>query len=458
MVLRQAWGLLAWWHQRAGGLEDEVPGFRPPSKAESHSVFRDAVLGGPHRTGDPEAQYFVALAILQRDQEVIANPGTTPDRPFFTLLAHQAIDLLWRCYYFIPAARSRLAKAWLDRNDEKKQDVLNALDLLDEGIEMGDAECAFLKGAFLHEGRHGLSVDQTQALALFEKAAAEEHPGALQALALYHSSGLGVPVDMELARRWAQRAAELGDPLGLLRFGQMLVEGLGGPTEPLRGAALIRRSLELRVHDAAWVLSQYLRNGVVDAVGDETADALFNRACDERSTLAIGHRLEGNLKTARKRGPNGDLDVWHDVIRDLHTLHQATSPNDMRELICHTNEVLNDLKQVATQIRDPERRRPLTSLLTNFRPDGTARTPKERDRLIGDGLAWNLGDGEYNHEAMTALAQFFGGFEADPARDADRRAHIARDKEDLRARAKKAGRNAPCPCGSGRKSKRCHGR
>jgi hypothetical protein len=35
---------------------------------------------------------------------------------------------------------------------------------------------------------------------------------------------------------------------------------------------------------------------------------------------------------------------------------------------------------------------------------------------------------------------------------------LARDEAALHAQVAQAGRNAPCPCGSGRKVKHCHGR
>jgi uncharacterized protein len=35
---------------------------------------------------------------------------------------------------------------------------------------------------------------------------------------------------------------------------------------------------------------------------------------------------------------------------------------------------------------------------------------------------------------------------------------LAREETDFKAKLAKAGRNDPCPCGSGRKVKKCHGR
>jgi uncharacterized protein YecA (UPF0149 family) len=34
---------------------------------------------------------------------------------------------------------------------------------------------------------------------------------------------------------------------------------------------------------------------------------------------------------------------------------------------------------------------------------------------------------------------------------------LAREETDLKAKLAKAGRNDPCPCGSGKKVKKCHG-
>ena len=57
----------------------------------------------------------------------------------------------------------------------------------------------------------------------------------------------------------------------------------------------------------------------------------------------------------------------------------------------------------------------------------------------------------YQHQAVSALSRAESA-ESPPAAEAAQR------QQPLRREAPKIGRNAPCPCGSGKKYKTCHGR
>ena len=43
-------------------------------------------------------------------------------------------------------------------------------------------------------------------------------------------------------------------------------------------------------------------------------------------------------------------------------------------------------------------------------------------------------------------------------KDKRKREEEVQDTQESQRKAKKVGRNAPCPCGSGRKYKKCHGK
>jgi TPR repeat protein len=73
-----------------------------------------------------------------------------------------------------------------------------------------NAEAQYQLGLMLSEGRGG-AKDEAAARALFEKAAAQNHPGALERLGAFAEQGLGGPKDSAAAKGYYQRAADLGD-------------------------------------------------------------------------------------------------------------------------------------------------------------------------------------------------------------------------------------------------------
>ena len=60
----------------------------------------------------------------------------------------------------------------------------------------------------------------------------------------YRDGELGVAVDDAEARKWFQRAADLGDPGGALNLGALLMLGRGGPVDEAGALALYRRAAE----------------------------------------------------------------------------------------------------------------------------------------------------------------------------------------------------------------------
>lgn len=62
----------------------------------------------------------------------------------------------------------------------------------------------------LAEGKGG-AQDDAAARALFEKAAAQNHPGALERMGAFAQAGRGGPKDSDAAKAYYERAAALGD-------------------------------------------------------------------------------------------------------------------------------------------------------------------------------------------------------------------------------------------------------
>ncbi|MCJ9729880.1 tetratricopeptide repeat protein, partial [Bradyrhizobium sp. PRIMUS42] len=73
-----------------------------------------------------------------------------------------------------------------------------------------NAEAQFQLGLMLSEGAGG-AKDDAAARVLFEKAAAQNHPGALERMGAFAQEGRGGPKDKDAAKAYYERAAALGD-------------------------------------------------------------------------------------------------------------------------------------------------------------------------------------------------------------------------------------------------------
>jgi uncharacterized protein len=88
-------------------------------------------------------------------------------------------------------------------------DPARARELLAKAAET-NAEAQYQLGLMLSEGAGG-EKDDVAARALFEKAAAQNHPGALERMGAFAQSGRGGPKDSDAAKAYYERAAALGD-------------------------------------------------------------------------------------------------------------------------------------------------------------------------------------------------------------------------------------------------------
>jgi len=88
-------------------------------------------------------------------------------------------------------------------------DPARARELLAKAAET-NAEAQYQLGLMLADGTGG-PKDDAGARALFEKAAAQNHPGALEQMGVFAEEGRGGPKDKDAAKSYYQRAADLGD-------------------------------------------------------------------------------------------------------------------------------------------------------------------------------------------------------------------------------------------------------
>jgi TPR repeat protein len=88
-------------------------------------------------------------------------------------------------------------------------DPVRSRELLGRAAET-NAEAQYQLGLMLSEGAGG-EKDDAKARAMFEKAAAQNHPGALERMGAFAAEGRGGPKDASAAKAYYERAAALGD-------------------------------------------------------------------------------------------------------------------------------------------------------------------------------------------------------------------------------------------------------
>ena len=93
--------------------------------------------------------------------------------------------------------------------DSTPSDPARSRELLAKAAET-NAEAQYQLGLMLADGTGG-PKDDAGARALFEKAAAQNHPGALEQMGVFAEGGRGGPKDVEAAKTYYQRAADLGE-------------------------------------------------------------------------------------------------------------------------------------------------------------------------------------------------------------------------------------------------------
>ena len=93
-------------------------------------------------------------------------------------------------------------------------------------------------------------------LALFEKAAANHHCGAMFALGAMYSGGHDYPVDRAEAQRWFRAAAELGHGQAQLMLARYLTSGAAGEKRPAEARMWLERAAAQGVPEAEGELAE----------------------------------------------------------------------------------------------------------------------------------------------------------------------------------------------------------
>lgn len=93
-------------------------------------------------------------------------------------------------------------------------------------------------------GNHG------DARTIFENCAKQGYTGTMTWMSYMDTNGYGKPEDPKAAAEWDRKAAEAGDPVGMLNYGLDLLRGHGVEPDPQAGRVLIDRAADAGIRDA----------------------------------------------------------------------------------------------------------------------------------------------------------------------------------------------------------------
>jgi len=107
-------------------------------------------------------------------------------------------------------------------------------------------------------------IDQAFVLDTFRRGSDAGIARAHAGLADCHAWGVGMARDEGPVRRLREMAAKAGDAVGMLRLGEDLISGRGGPRDPQRGIELIRKAsaLGLKTADACLAVRSLIGEGL----------------------------------------------------------------------------------------------------------------------------------------------------------------------------------------------------
>jgi TPR repeat protein len=125
------------------------------------------------------------------------------------------------------------------------------------------------------------------ALALFRKAAALGHAGAMNSLGLAYERGVGVAKDLGEAARWYRRSAEAGNSAAMRRLGFAFRHGDGVSVNPAQAARWFRRAAEAGNVQAMSEIGQAYEHGL--GVPQDPAEAAkwFRKAAEAGAAIGM---------------------------------------------------------------------------------------------------------------------------------------------------------------------------
>jgi TPR repeat protein len=164
---------------------------------------------------------------------------------------------------------------------DKPADVKGTRDIAQSDIATAIKFCRIASAASrraLYELGRAYAANQQlpEAISAYRKAADKGSTSAMVELGVLLATGSGVPKDQAQARKLFERAAEAGNPRGVINLGA-LSEGSSAPPDPVKARALLLRAAETN-SEAQYQLGLMTADGIGGPKDDVAARALFEKA------------------------------------------------------------------------------------------------------------------------------------------------------------------------------------
>lgn len=485
--LGYAHGLAVWFCvERLGLAETTLPVFALPEKDTLDRLCGDAVL-----RDDPKALYLLGMHFKgeAEAERVRIRERLEQERMVFNSAApHDEQAVHW----FTRASRHQHVAAAYELGLAKLHGQGCARDL-DEGYgllefaaewDLADAQHQLavyhLEGHV--EGLRDLPQDHEAARRLLERAAASEHPGALNCLMKIYWEGLGVPRDMSRALELARRSADAGYPLAQLNLASFCLSEDIPEQRPGETIDLLTAAAEAGIPRAWTVLFKVRYHGARGAPDHAHAFADLERAVKLGDPEAMIH-----MSAAYRTGEHGRRSLDHalelllqvQLLPRLSDELQRWTTAEMNRLIAALRADITPrmFTAVTTGLGASLAERHIGEIALLYQAlsppmDSTHNRWVARGELAERGLAGIKLFGDVVHVLRTAPDRLAPALQDELLRvlpDLDLK-QFHRPKRPLPTPSvhtrlapspvrtgPKVGRNELCPCGSGRKSKRCCG-
>lgn len=307
--------------------------------------------------------------------------------------------------------------------------------------KQGDADANTVIGNWLLDGSIVFEKDPVEARAHFEQAADKDHPGALATLGALYANGIGGPANAEAAFECTRKSAEAGYPEAQFNLYVLFANGQGTPKDDKVALDWLVKAADQNFPAAMLTLARLAISGQAKGYGIDDAETLLDRC--------VPHSPEAAYDLAQlcqQRSEMKDLlkaatllqHCYERVGRDTNVGQRCweESPKLVRRIKTAMPSQLSDDELAGTLM-----------ILNLFDDDGHPyKSRKERVSNFAKKLN-AFRDAKSPVEKTQAIDKLIpGGIPRPPPRDLPIK------------QIPKVGRNAPCPCGSGRKHKVCCGK
>ncbi|MBM5458830.1 SEL1-like repeat protein [Pseudomonas sp. P66] len=302
--------------------------------------------------------------------------------------------------------------------------------------------------------------DKVYAREVFMDAARQGHPMALTQLGAMHALGSGGEADPVTAAKYTLEAARAGNPQAQFNLCTMYLEGAGVPKDRAEAIVHLQNAAAQGHPGAIYNLATFIEVGLVPGRQPEEAEAEYEAAMQHREFRARSALYAAQLIEFRSKALSDLLRAASHLQLCYSIIVTKGDPHNLLE------ECLKSCRKVVGRIRSHINAKGpdaglnggdvfTSALFSNeFVPvlDREERLAYLMDVMSRGGHKGVQGSSAFLMREACLRPQLPLG--ASPQASATSRSRNA----PLAKSGGKVGRNEPCPCGSGAKSKHCHGK